>query len=39
MSISLELKHLSDSLEGLFYDDLHKTLYTQMLQYTEYCLQ
>jgi hypothetical protein len=27
MSISLELKHLSDSLEGLLYDDLHKTLY------------
>jgi hypothetical protein len=27
MSISLELKHLSDSLEALLYDDLHKTLY------------
>jgi hypothetical protein len=27
MSISLELKHLSDSLRGLLYDDLHKTLY------------
>jgi FAD/FMN-containing dehydrogenase len=36
MSISLELKHLSDSLEGtLLYDDLHKTLYATDA-YTEY---
>jgi hypothetical protein len=27
MSISFELKHLSDSLEDSSYDDLHKTLY------------
>jgi FAD/FMN-containing dehydrogenase len=27
MSISLELKHLSDSLEGTLLYDLHKTLY------------
>jgi hypothetical protein len=40
MSISLELKHLSDSLEGLFFMTTfikHST--PQMLQYTEYCLQ
>jgi hypothetical protein len=37
MSISLELKHLSDSLEGLFFmTTFIKHSMPQMLRYTEY---